>query len=46
MIHALADSESRPIRFKLTKGQAHEGRSVADMSRPPRLFLRFGEKQK
>ncbi len=30
-IHALADAEGRPIRLKLTEGQAHDGRSAADM---------------
>lgn len=30
-IHALVDGEGRPIRLKLTKGQAHDGRSAADM---------------
>lgn len=30
-IHALVDAERRPIRLKLTEGQAHDGRSAADM---------------
>ena len=30
-IHALVDAEGRPIRLKLTAGQAHDGRSAADM---------------
>ena len=30
-IHALVDAEGRPIQLKLTEGQAHDGRSVADM---------------
>ncbi len=30
-IHALVDAEGRPIRIKLTAGQAHDGRSAADM---------------
>ncbi|MEN3951233.1 IS5 family transposase [Iodidimonas sp. SYSU 1G8] len=30
-IHALVDVEGRPIRLKLTEGQAHDGRSAADM---------------
>ena len=30
-IHALVDALGRPIRLKLTKGQAHDGRSAADM---------------
>lgn len=30
-IHALVDIEGRPIRLKLTEGQAHDGRSAADM---------------
>lgn len=30
-IHALVDSRGRPIRLKLTAGQAHDGRSAADM---------------
>ena len=29
--HALVDAEGRPIRLKLTEGQAHDGRSAADM---------------
>lgn len=29
--HALVDTEGRPIRLKLTEGQAHDGRSAADM---------------
>ena len=31
-IHALVDALGRPIRLKLTKGQAHDGRSASDMS--------------
>lgn len=30
-IHALVDAEGRPIRLKLTEGQAHDGRSAAEM---------------
>ena len=30
-IHALVDAEGRPIHLKLTEGQAHDGRSAADM---------------
>jgi len=30
-IHALVDAEGRPIRLKLTAGQAQDGRSAADM---------------
>ena len=30
-IHALVDIEGRPIKLKLTEGQAHDGRSAADM---------------
>ncbi len=30
-IHALVDAEGRPIQLKLTPGQAHDGRSAADM---------------
>lgn len=30
-IHALVDAEGRPIRLKLSEGQAHDGRSAADM---------------
>jgi len=30
-IHALVDALGRPIRLKLTEGQAHDGRSTADM---------------
>ena len=30
-IHALVDSEGRPIRLKLTEGQAHDGASARDM---------------
>ncbi|MEM8787573.1 MAG: IS5 family transposase [Pseudomonadota bacterium] len=30
-IHALVDAGGRPIRLKLTAGQAHDGRSAADM---------------
>ena len=30
-IHALVDAMGRPIRLKLTAGQAHDGRSAADM---------------
>jgi len=30
-IHALVDAEGRPIMLKLTEGQAHDGRSGADM---------------
>lgn len=30
-IHALVDAAGRPILLKLTEGQAHDGRSAADM---------------
>ena len=30
-IHSLIDAEGRPIALKLTEGQAHDGRSAADM---------------
>jgi transposase len=30
-IHALVDAGGRPIALKLTEGQAHDGRSAADM---------------
>lgn len=30
-IHALVDAEGRPVVLKLTPGQAHDGRSAADM---------------
>lgn len=30
-IHALVDTIGRPILLKLTEGQAHDGRSAADM---------------
>ena len=30
-IHALVDALGRPIRLKLTEGQAHDGRAAADM---------------
>ena len=30
-IHALVDADGRPIRLKLTEGQAHDGRSAVDM---------------
>ncbi len=30
-IHALVDAAGRPIALKLTEGQAHDGRSAADM---------------
>lgn len=30
-IHALVDALGRPILLKLTEGQAHDGRSAADM---------------
>jgi transposase len=30
-IHALVDALGRPIRLKLSAGQAHDGRSAADM---------------
>jgi transposase len=30
-IHALVDAEGRPIRLKLTQGQAHDGLSARDM---------------
>lgn len=31
MIHALVDANGLPILLKLTEGQAHDGRSAADM---------------
>ena len=30
-IHALVDADGMPIAIKLTEGQAHDGRSAADM---------------
>jgi transposase len=30
-IHALVDADGLPIALKLTEGQAHDGRSAADM---------------
>ena len=30
-IHALVDAEGLPVALKLTEGQAHDGRSAADM---------------
>ncbi len=30
-IHALVDADGRPIMLKLTAGQAHDGRSAANM---------------
>ena len=30
-VHALVDAEGLPIALKLTEGQAHDGRSAADM---------------
>ena len=30
-IHALVDANGLPIMLKLTEGQAHDGRSAADM---------------
>ena len=30
-IHALVDANGLPVALKLTPGQAHEGRSAADM---------------
>ena len=30
-IHALVDAQGRPVVLKLTPGQAHDGRSAADM---------------
>ena len=30
-LHALIDANGLPIRLKLTEGQAHDGRSAADM---------------
>ena len=30
-IHALVDANGMPITIKLTEGQAHDGRSAADM---------------
>jgi transposase len=34
-IHALVDAQGRPIRLKLTEGQAHDGRSAADVLDTP-----------
>ena len=34
-IHALVDAEGLPIALKLTEGQAHDGRSAADMLEAP-----------
>ena len=30
-IHALVDAEGRPLALKITEGQAHDGRSAADL---------------
>ena len=30
-IHALVDANGMPIRLKLTEGQAHDGKSAADL---------------
>jgi transposase len=30
-IHALVDANGLPVTLKLTEGQAHDGRSAADM---------------
>jgi len=30
-IHALVDAEGRPVALKITEGQAHDGRSAANM---------------
>lgn len=30
-VHALCDANGLPIKLKLTAGQAHDGRSAADM---------------
>jgi transposase len=30
-IHALVDAEGRPVMLKITDGQAHDGRSAADI---------------
>lgn len=30
-IHAVVDAEGRPIRLKLTEGQAHDGRAAEDI---------------
>lgn len=30
-IHALVDANGLPVALKLTEGQAHDGRSAADM---------------
>jgi transposase len=41
-IHALVDAEGMPIALKLTEGQAHDGRSAADMLgtvRPGHILL-------
>ena len=38
-IHALVDAEGRPVVLKLTEGQAHDGRSAADM------LARLGKRQ-
>ena len=41
-IHALVDANGMPIAIKLTEGQAHDGRSAADMLdhlRPGQILL-------
>ncbi len=41
-IHALVDTDGRPIHLKLTAGQAHDGRSAIDMFetiRPGQILL-------
>ena len=41
-IHALVDAQGMPIALKLTEGQAHDGRSAADMLgslRPGHILL-------
>ena len=34
-IHALVDANGLPVALKLTEGQAHDGRSAADMLQGP-----------
>ena len=41
-IHALVDADGRPVRLKLSEGQAHDGRSAADLLdglRPGQILL-------
>ena len=41
-IHALVDANGLPVVLKLTEGQAHDGRSAADMLAFPSLYEGFG----